>query len=199
MGKSRAKRAITRADILSPEAFLEVRRERRAALVAAKRLRRVEVGPFATFLFESYDTMWWQIHEMLRIEKGGEAQIADELAAYGPLVPKGDELVATLMFEIEDPVRRERILSSLGGVEETVTLAVGDDTINAVPERDVVRTDPTGKTSSVHFLHFPFTAAQIAAFRDPAQRVVLAIDHEGYSHLAVLPEAVRRTLSEDFD
>ena len=71
-------------------------------IAAIKQNRRVEVGPFATFYFENYDTMWHQVHEMLHIERGGEAQIADELEAYNPLIPQGDELIATVMFEIED-------------------------------------------------------------------------------------------------
>ncbi len=76
----------------------------------AKRHRRLEVGPDCTFYFENFETMWNQVHEMLFIEKGGEAQIADELSAYNPLVPKGRELVATVMFEIDDPVRRAAFL-----------------------------------------------------------------------------------------
>jgi hypothetical protein len=134
---------------------------------------------------------------MLRIEKGGEAQIADELAAYNPLIPQGAELVATLMFEIDDPVRRHEFLSRLGDVEETITLTVGGEVVRAVPERDVERTTAGGKTSSVHFLHFPLTPAAVAAFKDPAQPAVLAINHPEYSHMAGLPPAVRQALSDD--
>ena len=73
----------------------------------SRRTARVEVGPFATFYFENYDTMWLQVQEMLRIEKGGAEQIAGELEAYNPLIPQGDELIATLMLEIEDADRRD--------------------------------------------------------------------------------------------
>lgn len=190
---------ITRADIMDMEAYGEIRRARRQEVSAIKKDRRVEVGPFAAFYFENYDTMWYQIHEMLYIEKGGEAQIADELSAYNPMIPDGGELVTTLMFEIEDEDRRKRELGRLGGVEGSVSLSVGGETIGAIAETDVERSKPDGRTSSVHFLHFPFTPAQVASFRTEGARVVLAIGHENYAHMAVLPEWVRAALASDFD
>ncbi len=190
---------ITRADIMDMEAYGEIRRARREEVSAIKKDRRVEVGPFAAFYFENYDTMWYQIHEMLYIEKGGEAQIADELSAYNPMIPDGGELVTTLMFEIEDEDRRKRELGRLGGVEGSVSLSVGGETIGAIAETDVERSKPDGRTSSVHFLHFPFTPAQVASFRTEGARVVLAIGHENYAHMAVLPEWVRAALAADFD
>jgi hypothetical protein len=190
---------ITRADIMDMEAYGEARRARREEISAIKKDRRVEVGPFATFYFENYDTMWYQIHEMLYIEKGGEAQIGDELSAYNPLIPDGGELVATLMFEIEDEDRRTRELGRLGGVEGSVSLTVDGETIAASAEKDVERSKPDGRTSSVHFLHFPFTPAQVASFKTGGARVVLAIGHENYAHMAVLPEWVRAALAADFD
>ncbi len=190
---------ITRADIMDMEAYGEIRRARRGEVSVIKQTRRVEVGPFATFYFENYDTMWYQIHEMLYIEKGGEAQIADELSAYNPMIPDGVELVTTLMFEIEDEDRRKRELGRLGGVEGSVSLSVGGETIGAIAETDVERSKPDGRTSSVHFLHFPFTPAQVASFRTEGARVVLAIGHENYAHMAVLPERVRAALAADFD
>ena len=190
---------ITRAEIMDMEAYGEIRRARREEVSAIKKTRRIEVGPFATFYFENYDTMWYQIHEMLYIEKGGEAQIGDELSAYNPMIPNGGELVATLMFEIEDEDRRARELGRLGGVEGSVGLTVGGETIGAIAETDVERTKPDGRTSSVHFLHFPFTPAQVAGFRNEGARVVLAIGHENYDHMAVLPESARAALAADFD
>lgn len=193
-----AKREITRADILPMEEYARERRALRQTLVAIKRRRRVEVGPIATFYFENYQTMWHQVHEMLFIEKGGEAQIADELHAYNPLVPKGSELVATVMFEIEDPVRRAQTLLRLGGIENHMFMTVGGETIRGVPEGDLERTKSDGKTSSVHFMHFPFTRTQIEAFRAPGAQIVLGFDHPEYRHMTVLPEAARAALAEDF-
>ena len=192
------KTAITRAEILPMDVYARERRTLRADMVALKQRRRVAVGPFATFHFENYRTMWHQVHEMLFVEKGGEAQIADELAAYNPLIPQGAELVATVMLEIPDPAVRARTLARLGGIEKRMFLAVGATRIDARAESEVERTTAAGKTSSVHFVHFDFAPADVAAFRDPATQVVVGIDHPEYSHMAVMPPPVRAALAEDF-
>lgn len=194
-----SKREITRADILAMEVYAAERKERRADISALKERRRLAVGPFATFHFECYETMWMQIHEMLYIEKGGEAQIADELAAYNPLIPDGKELVATLMFGIAEAERRARVLATLGGVEDRIAIEIDGDPVAALPEGDVERSREDGKTSAVHFLHFPFTEAQIAAFRDPESRITLSISHPNYGHIAVFPPALHEALAADFD
>jgi hypothetical protein len=194
-----SKRTIDRNDILPPARYAAERGALRPALLELKRLRRVAVGPAATAHFECFDTVRAQIHEMLRIEGGGEAQLEDELRAYAPLVPNGRELVLTLMFEIDDPARRAALLGRLGGVEHTVSLQFRGETITAVPERDVERTSEGGKASSVHFLHLPFTAGQAALFRTPGLAAVFGIGHPEYGHLAILPEATRQALAEDLD
>ena len=189
---------LTPADILPWAEYAKDRAEHRKRLTAIKRNRRVEVGPYVTFYFENFDTMWIQVQEMLHIEKGGAAQLADELAAYNPLVPKGKELVATFMIEIDDALRRARVLSQLGGVEETASIEVGGERVVGKAEQDQDRTTSEGKASSVQFVHFPFTEAQIAAFREPNTRVILGLSHPNYSHMAVLSEATRASLAEDF-
>lgn len=193
-----AARRITPADILPPAQYAAERKARRTGAMALKRARRVEVGPCCTFYFESYDTMWLQVHEMLHIEKGGAAQIADELAAYNPLIPQGAELVATMMFEIEDPVRRAEVLRKLTNVEEAVFFEVAGNRISAVPDRDIERTAADGKTSSVHFLHFHFGVAEVAAFKTPGARVLLGLEHPNYAHMAILGEETRAALAKDF-
>ena len=194
------RRALTRADIMEMADYARVRNERRAAITALKRRRRLAVGPFATFNFECYETMWMQVHEMLHIERGGEEQIAGELEAYNPLIPHGDALIATLMLEIDDPTRRERELYRLAGIEETIRLEVGDSTIAAQPiEDEVARTTDDGKTSSIHFLRFPISPVEAAAFCTPDTRVLLGVNHPAYGHLAILPEETRAALAEDLD
>lgn len=193
-----AKRIIERSDILPYEVYAAERKERRTRITALKKHRRVAVGPFATFYFENYETMFQQIHEMLHIEKGGEEQIADELAAYNPLIPNGSELVATLMFEIDDEARRDRELRHLTGVEDHIYIDVGGLRITAEPERDVERTKDDGKTSSVHFLHFPFKLQEIEKFRDPGVQAILAIAHPNYGHMAMLTPETRAALAADF-
>jgi len=191
-------REITPNDLLTDAEFAKLRRERRAALLPIKRLRRIELGPICTVHFECYETMLFQVQEMLLIEKGGADQVPDELAAYNPLIPKGSELVATIMFEIEDPVRRAATLAKLGGVEDRFFLQVGDDRILGIPEGDVERTREDGKASSVHFVRFPLKPEHVARFRDPSMAILVGCDHEHYSHLAGISPATRAELSRDF-
>ena len=198
-GKMNAmKKEITPADILPYATYAKERKERRAAIAALKKDRRVAVGPHATFYFENYDTMFQQIHEMLHIEKGGDEQVADELRAYNPLIPQGNELVATVMFEIEDPVRRDAFLRQITWVEKHLYIDVGGEQVMGEAELDVERTKADGKTSSVHFVHFRFTPEQIAKFRDPAVPVMAVVGHENYHHMAMLPPATRQALAKDF-
>jgi len=193
-----AQRKIVPADLLPDAEFAARRKTWRAELLPVKRLRRIELGPYCTFYFESYETMLFQVQEMLLIEKGGAAQVPDELEAYNPLIPNGSELVATIMFEIDDPVRRERELARLGGVEDEFYLQIGDERAPGVPEGDVERTREDGKTSSVHFLRFPLTDAQVARFRDPGTQILIGCHHDHYSHLAGLTPATRAELARDF-
>lgn len=192
-------RAMTASDLLDPAEYARTRADHRRKIGARKRLRRVEVGPFVTFYFESYATMWLQVQEMLHIEKGGAAQIPDELAAYNPLIPQGSELVATFMIEIDDADRRRRVLGTLGGIEETAFIRIGDSTVAGRPEADADRTTAEGKASSVQFVHFAFTPAQIAAFRAGTAEIVLGLSHRNYSHMAVIGPEARAELAEDFD
>ena len=193
------KHEITQGDILAPEAYAAERKARRAQMVEVKRHRRIEVGPVCTFYFENYETMWHQVHEMLFIEKGGAEQIEDELRAYNPLIPKGRELVATVMFEIDEPMRRKAFLSRLGGVEETAFLAFAGQRVVGTPEADVDRTNAEGKASAVQFIHFILSPEQISAFRAPGTQIVIGFDHPAYGHMSVMPEPVRDALSKDFD
>jgi hypothetical protein len=191
-------RRIEPSVILPLSEYARERAERRRQITELKKNRRLEVGPHATFYFESYETMLHQVHEMLFIEKGGPAQIPDELAAYNPLIPQGSELVATVMFEIDDPVRRARVLAGLGGIEHKAFIRLGGDTIRSVAEDDQERTREDGKASSVLFMRFPFTPAQVAAFKGGAGEVAVGFDHPNYGHMALMAPAVRQALARDF-
>ena len=194
------KREILPSDIMDMATYADERAARRAQISGVKRDRRIAVGPFATFYFESYDTMWMQIHEMLFVERGGEEQISGELNAYNPLIPNGENLVATLMLEIADGTVRARELARLGGIEKSIRIELGDNAIAAQPIADrVERTTDEGKTSAVHFLQFDLSPAKIKRFLDNAVRAVISINHSNYGHMAVIPEATRRALGADFD
>lgn len=192
------KRILTEADILPTAEYVRNRKEHRRRVTEKKRNRRVAVGPHITFYFECWETMWLQVQEMVYIEKGGAEQVPGELEAYNPLIPNGSELTATFMIEIDDPIRRKRVLDTLGGIEETAFIRVGGEMIRGVAEADQDRTTAEGKASSVQFVHFPFTAEQIAAFSSPGSEVVLGFSHPNYGHMTLLPEAVRAELTGDF-
>jgi len=192
-------RQINPDDIMDLEAYLSIRKDKRREMSLIKKDRRVEVGPFATFYFESYETMWHQVHEMLAIEKGGAEQVPDELEAYNPLIPQGRELIATVMFEIDDPLRRKTVLSRMGGVEENMYLEVNGERVSGKAEEDVDRTAADGKASSVQFVHFPLSDTQADVLKNSGARVIVGIDHENYSHMAVMSEPTRNALAGDLD
>jgi hypothetical protein len=190
-------RTITPADILAYEKYATERSEFRKNIVAVKKYRRLEVGPFVTFYFENYDTMWLQVHEMLHIEKGGEAQLPDELRAYNPLIPQGDELIATLMIELDDPKRRDSELYRLAGIEESAYIELNQERIPGTPTEYDERTSSDGKTSSVHWVRFKFIPEQIEKFKLLSVEAVLGLAHPAYSHMAVIMPDVRAELVKD--
>ncbi len=194
----RSQRSITADDILAPEQYELIRKDKKQEAIARKKLTRISVGPHATVLFENWDSMWLQIHEMLRIEKGGADQLVDELSAYDPMVPKGSELTATVLFEVEDPVRRDAFLRTIGGVEDNVSIQVGGHVIRARPEGDVERTrESDGKASAVHFFHFDFTPEAMAAWNDPSATAMVVIDHPNYVHAAMDSRETREFLARE--
>jgi len=195
---SKEKKQIEKKDLMPANVYIECRKQVRKDLVEFKRNRRISLGPYATFYFESFETMVAQIQEMLHIEKGGDEQLKDELIAYNPLVPNGKELTATLMFEIDNPVSRGAFLSKVGGIEKKIFIKIDSEIIKAVPEGDVDRTSAAGKASSVQFIHFKLTDDQIAKFKSGSTNIELGIDHKEYSHTTKLTEDNIKSLSADF-
>ena len=192
------KREILKEDIMPLDVYTKNRKELRKNIVNFKKDRRIALGPYATFYFESYETMLAQVQEMLYIEKGGDEQIKDELTAYNPLIPNGKELTATLMFEIDNPVSRAAFLSKVGGIEKKVFIKIDGELIKAIPEEDVDRTSAEGKASSVQFIHFKLNDEQIQKFRSDGIDVEIGIDHKEYSHTTKLSTANISSLSADF-
>ena len=195
----REKREIQKNDIMPLDIYTKQRKGLRKNIVEFKKNRRVSLGPYATFYFESYETMLAQVQEMLYIEKGGDEQLKDELTAYNPLIPNGKELIATLMFEIDNPVSRATFLGKVGGIEEKVFMKIDEDIIKAVPEEDVDRTSSEGKASSVQFIHFRFNDQQIEKFKSGQSNIELGIDHEEYSHTTKMNDLTIKSLSLDFN
>ena len=191
-------REVKKSDLIPADEYAKNRKVYRKEIVNYKKDRRVSLGPHANFYFESYQTMKAQIQEMLHIEKGGDEQLKDELAAYNPLIPKGKELVATLMFEIDEPDLRSNFLNKVGGIEKNVYIKIKTKKINAIPEKDVDRTSEEGKASSVQFVHFKFSDAQVEKFKDIKNLIFLGIDHGLYNHMTQMSENTKKSLISDF-
>ncbi len=196
---NRTMNTLTRADLLSLEAYSAQRPDFRARVLAHKKHRKLALGPHITLLFEDRLTIQYQIQEMLRIERIFEAAgIQDELDAYNPLIPNGSNLKATVLLEYPDIEQRKRELARLGGIEHALYADVdGHPRIHAIVDEDLDRSE-AGKTAAVHFARFEFGPARIMALRAGAalhfgiddQRMPIAVTVEG---------PVRDALLADFD
>jgi hypothetical protein len=195
---SKERRQIEKEDLLPSDVYEKSRKQIRKDLVEFKKDRRIALGPYATFYFESFETMVAQVQEMLYIEKGGDEQLKDELIAYNPLVPGGKELTATLMFEIDNPISRATFLGKVGGIEEKIFMKINDEIVKAIPEDDVDRTSEAGKASSVQFIHFKLNDNQISKFKSDSATIELGIDHKEYTHTTRLAENSVKSLCADF-
>ena len=198
------KRKLQQSDILSPQEFIKTRPQKHQEILGLKKNRRLSLGPDMMLYFENDQTLLWQIHEMLRIEKGGDEQIADELSAYNPLIPQKQsdgsaELVATMMIEINDLERRVQTLRLLTHIEQMISLRFADHLIKATPEDEEGRTAEDGKTSSIHFLRFLFSVEQIESFKQSNQDIILEVTHPHYTHKTLISENIRKALNIDFD
>ena len=185
-------------DIYSRKDYSNKRPQLRKEIVARKKKRRVDIGPYVTLYFENRDTIIHQINEMVFIENGGEEQIQEEISAYKSLIPNGKELIATVMVEIDSPIKRAEVLSKLGGFEETFSIKIDDFVVKGNAELDVDRTTADGKASSVQFVHFNFKDDEIAKFKDIDSKVEISINHSSYAHSTSLNKDNINELSLDF-
>ena len=189
---------IEKTDILSRDEYKIKRKGLREKMVLRKKFRRVDIGPYVTMYFENKDTIIHQINEMVYIEDGGEQQIDDEILAYKSLVPNGRELIATVMVEIDNPIKRAEFLSKMGGFEETINIKIHDKDIKGKAELDGDRTTADGKASSVQFVHFEFDEETVSSIRNDMENVSISVNHENYRHSAILNTDTVRELTKDF-
>jgi hypothetical protein len=189
---------ITRDSLLTLESYARERNDFRARVLAHKKPRTVQLGEHVTLLFEDELTVRYQVQEMLRIEKTFEdAGIQDELDAYNPLVPDGENWKATMLVEYEDTEERRRMLARLKGIEDRVWVQIETHPrIYAIADEDLERENEE-KTSSVHFLRFELKAAMIASLKSSAA-LSIGVDHPQYTAtLRPVPEPTRAALLAD--
>lgn len=188
---------IQAEDILPIERYTQERSEHQKKIIEIKKQRRVAVGPFCHWHFENYETMLYQIQEMLWIERGGEEQIRNELDAYNPLVPKGKNLSATVMFEIEEKLEREFFLKTIGGIEHTAYIQFPGVLIQGTALSDLERSTSEGRASAVQFILFSFDDDTIRKFKK-AKQIYIGFNHPAYAYSNELTSAVHSELVRDF-
>ena len=189
---------IQETEILSRSTYIDKRKTLREKMVLRKKLRRVDIGPYITIYFENKDTIIHQINEMVYIENGGTEQIKEEIAAYKSLVPNGKELVATVMVEIDSPIKRAEFLGKMGGFEEKIEITVDNIKVEGKAELDGDRTTADGKASSVQFVHFEFNEEDINSIKKNKDKVSISINHENYKHSTMLNDSTIEELIKDF-
>ena len=188
---------LTRNDLWSLEEYAGRREEFRKQVLAHKKLRQVALGPHATLYFEDQLTMQYQIQEMLRVERIFEAaEIEEELSAYNPLIPDGSNWKATFMIEYGDIEERKQALATMGGIEDTVWVQVGNGTkAYAIANEDMERTRDS-KAAAVHFMRFELTAEDLQSVRDGAD-VHMGVDHPSIANAVTLSTEARQALCAD--
>jgi Protein of unknown function (DUF3501) len=191
-------RLLAASDLLPLEQYARERAAIRERMIGYRAARRLALGPACTWSFEDRETVRYQVQEMLRTERIFEPEgIAEELAAYNPLIPDGTNLKATLMLEYPDPLERARRLEELRGIERHCWLRVsGHERCYAIADEDLERSNET-KTAAVHFLRFELTPAMSAALAGGAA-LAAGIDLPAYSHsVEPVPERLRAALLAD--
>ena len=189
---------ISRDSLLTLESYARQRPAIRARVMEHKRHRTVHLGEHVTLIFEDELTIRYQIQEMLRAERIFEDEgVAEELAAYNPLVPDGANWKATMMIEYPDESERRPMLARLIGIEDRVWVGVeGSPRVYAVADEDLER-ENAEKTSSVHFLRFELQPAMVKALKGGA-RLSVGVDHPAYSaEVEAVEPAIRESLAGD--
>ncbi|HKI73943.1 MAG TPA: DUF3501 family protein [Pseudomonadales bacterium] len=171
---------LNRSDLWSLEEYAARRGEFRAEVIKHKKDRQILIGDHLLLIFEDKLTIRYQIQEMLRIERVFEPEgIQDELDAYNPLIPDGDNFKCSLLIQYGDVEERRRRLTELVGIEDKIWLEFGDTgKVFAIADEDMARDEP-GKTSAVHFLRYQLNAEQIAAAKSGAS-FTIGVDHPGF-------------------
>ncbi len=189
---------LTRQDLYSLEQYAVARKTFRDKVLAHKKYRQVQIGDHACLYFEDRLTIQYQIQEMLRVERIFEAEgIEEELQAYNPLIPDGDNWKATFMLEYTDIEERRVALAQLQGIEDSVWVQIADfDKIYGIANEDLERSTEE-KTSAVHFMRFQLPKEQIALLHEKPL-LKIGIDHKNYKQCVDnIEERVISSLLED--
>lgn len=189
---------VTLDEIAQLETYDRLRPEYRRAVIAHKRRRRVSVGEKVTLLFEDHETLLFQVHEMIWVERISDPRkIQREIDVYNELMPGENELSATLFIEITDVPEIRPELDRLIGIDEHVSLLLGEgESEESIRARFDAKQIEEDRIAAVQYVRFPFSEAQAQRFSDPDLRARIRIDHPNYRREDEIPEAGRSSLIE---
>lgn len=190
---------IKLSDLLNFHEYERIRPEKVKEVIKLKRRRRLRVGPLVSLIFENYETVWFQIQEMIRAEKLlREEDLRNVMEAYKDMIPDRNQLSATMFIEIPEEEKRNELLPKLVGIHERVYLIVGDrHRVKGVSGPESAVDYSTGRASTVHFLRWTLTEEQVEAFAREPVRVL--VDHEHYRAEAEVPPQVKEELLRDLN
>lgn len=189
---------LVKSELYSLEEYSNMRAKFRTNIRAHKKNRIVRIGENISLHFEDYQTMLYQVQEMLRAEKIFESEgILEEIETYNPLIPDGSNLKATMMIQFDDVADRKVALENMIGIERATWVQVeGFEKVNPIANEDLER-ETEEKTSSVHFLRFEFTEQMVQAAKKGVA-IKAGVDHSAYQHELTLPDNIRESLVSDF-
>ena len=189
---------LTANNLLSLEDYDKQREAIKSNLIKHKKNRAVSIGNHIVLLFEDFETIKYQVQEMLRIEKiFNKEEIQDEINAYQPLIPDGNNLKATMLIMYADVTQRKIMLNKLNGIENHIWLTVNNlQKFYAIPDEDLERSNDE-KTSAVHFLRFQLNSECIQNFKS-SYKVFLGCDHKSYDDSTQIDKLVIQSLRKDF-
>ncbi len=192
-------RKVSMKDILNLYEYEKVRDEKLREIVKLRKRRMVHVGDKVTLVFENFDTVWFQIQEMVRAERMvKDEDIQFEIDTYNELIPEKNQLSATMFVEIPDEKERRETLPKLVGVHDTVYMHIGNRyTLKARADEKSQMDYEEGKASVVHFLKWDLTPEQVEAFKREPVRI--EINHENYKAMAEIPPEVKKELVKDLE
>ena len=184
------------SDLYSLEQYDKHRDALKKEVIEHKKNRTLSIGDNLVLIFEDFKTIKYQVQEMLRIEKiYSESEIQEEIDAYNPLIPDGNNFKATMLIMFPDVEERKKMLLKLHDIENNVWISFGGEKIYAYADEDLDRSTDD-KTSAVHFLRFQFNQDQITEFLS-SQDVEVGVNHPDYCKKVKLNSYTRSNLVGD--
>lgn len=164
-----------------------------------ERFRRVRIGPRLTLIFENRQTLWYRVHEVLRIARlADRREVQLELNLYNRLLPGPDLLQAALLIEIGDPTELLKELAPWQDLQgEQLQLHIEPD---CFPANLLTNRAEDRSVGSAHWVQFAIPAdarEMLVQLETPA---FFRFDNGRYQHDSTpLSAELRQSLLEDLE